>query len=278
MSKQISSPIIGMLSISLVACAGSTALGSINTIEGAASNAAGITPFRDAFRTAVGGGTVAGANGDFGGVRREINWDGVPDAFADPNMLPANFFNSNSPRGAVFSTPGNGFMVSSAAGGGAPTLFGFPGDLQTFSPQRLFATVGSNVMDVNFFVPGTLTPATTNAFGLIFVDCEEANQTRVDLFNADNVLIYSRFAIPAGNQGLSFLGAVADAGEQIARVRITMPTNFLISNGQRANETSDFVVMDDFLYGTPTAVPAPGAAALLGLTTLGRRRRTARIG
>ena len=36
----------------------------------------------------------------------EINWDGVPDALASPNSFPANFFNVNSPRGTVFSTPG----------------------------------------------------------------------------------------------------------------------------------------------------------------------------
>ncbi len=26
----------------------------------------------------------------FGGLRREINWDGVPDARADPNLLPGD--------------------------------------------------------------------------------------------------------------------------------------------------------------------------------------------
>ena len=40
--------------------------------------------------------------GSFGSGRREINWDGVPDALAAPNNLPANFFNVNSPRGVVF--------------------------------------------------------------------------------------------------------------------------------------------------------------------------------
>ena len=54
---------------------------------------AGATTARDSFRTALGGGAIAGANGSFGGVRREINWDGVPDASATPNDLPADFFN-----------------------------------------------------------------------------------------------------------------------------------------------------------------------------------------
>ncbi len=104
--------------------------------EASGANPAAITPTRDAFRTAVGGGTTAGANGSFGGARREINWDGVPDAFADSNSLPANFFNANSPRGVVFSTPGTGFLVSANAGGATPTLFGFPNDFQAFTAHR----------------------------------------------------------------------------------------------------------------------------------------------
>jgi hypothetical protein len=88
--------------------------------DAAAANVAGITTTRDAFRAAAGGGTVAGANGSFGGVRREINWDGVPETLSDPNKLPSNFFNTTSPRGVVFSTPGTGFLVSANSGGSTP--------------------------------------------------------------------------------------------------------------------------------------------------------------
>lgn len=54
-----------------------TSQGGFITFESAGANAAAVTPTRDAFRAAVGGGTVAGANGSFGGLRREVNWDVV---------------------------------------------------------------------------------------------------------------------------------------------------------------------------------------------------------
>jgi hypothetical protein len=239
------------------------------TFEAAGANAAAITSTRDAFRAAVGGGTVAGANGSFGGLRREINWDGVPDTFSDPNALPANFFNATSPRGVVFSTPGTGFLVSANAGVSTPPLFGFPNDFQSFSAQKLFTAVNSNITDVNFFVPGTNDAATTNAFGIIFVDVEVANLTRVDFFDAQNNLIYTRNALVGGNQGLSFLGGVANAGEMISRVRITSGLNTIVANGQLGNQIDDVVVMDDFLYGEPlavtAAVPAPPTLVLAGI-------------
>jgi hypothetical protein len=256
------------------------ALAGITVFEGAGSTPASIAATRDAFRVAVGGGSVAGANGDFGGLRREINWDGVGNAFADPNSLPANFFNVNSPRGVVFSspTPGASFAVSANSGLSTPTLFGFPGDLQTFSAQRLFATVGSRIIDIGFFEPGTSNVATTSAFAAVFVDAENDDAidfTLMEFFDQNNALIFSRHVLVAGNQGLSFLGGVANSGEQISRVRITTPDNFLLSNGIRSNETHDFVVMDDFLYATPAAVPEPAvwSLALLGLGVLVRRVR-----
>ena len=249
------------------------------TFEAAGANPAAITPTRDAFRTAVGGGTVAGANGSFGGIRREINWDGVPDARADPNPLPSNFFNVNSPRGVVFSTPGTGFLVSANTGVGPPILFGFSTDFQTFSAQRLFTAVNSNVTDVNFFVAGSADIATTSAFGVIFTDVEVSGLTKIEFFDLNNISIYSHDALLTGNQGLAFLGAVADAGERIGRVRITSGLNTIASNSMLGNPTDDVVVMDDFLYAEPRRAPEPGSLLLagLGLAGLGmgrlRRRR-----
>lgn len=274
-----------LLALPLAAGLASEAQAGFTVFDTGGIDAAAITPTRDAFRTAVGGGSVAGANGDFVGLRREINWDGVPDLRSDPNALPANFFNVNSPRGVVFSspTPGATFLVSSKAATSTPILFGFPNDLQTFSNERLFATVGSRFTDIHFFVPGpsSTTVATTSAFAAIFVDAETTDTT-MEFFDVNNALIFTHSVTavsfhPDGSNrgGLSFLGGVANAGERIARVRITTPDNFLISSGVRANETTDFVVMDDFLYATPAAVPEPEvwAMVLLGLGVVGWRSR-----
>ena len=239
---------------------------NFTTFESAGANPAAISATRDAFRVAIGGGSAAGANGSFGGLRREINWDGVPDARSDPNPLPANFFNLTSPRGALFATPGTGFLVSANAGQAAPVLFGFANEFQTFSAQRLFTAVSSNMTEVSFFVPGTALAATITAFGLIFVDVEVAGLTKIEFFDAANALIYSHDALVGGNQGLSFLGAMVDGSGSISRVRITSGLNTIVSNGVLGNLIDDVVVMDDFLYAEPSAaaIPEPSSLALLG--------------
>ncbi|MFO0957048.1 MAG: PEP-CTERM sorting domain-containing protein [Isosphaeraceae bacterium] len=239
--------------------------------EGSGATAASITTVRDAFRVAVGGGTVAGANGSFGGLRREINWDGVPETLSDPNTLPSNFFNTTSPRGVVFSTPGTGFLVSANAGGSTSPLFGFGSDFQAFSAQKIFTAVGSNITDVTFFLPGTTTAATTSAFGVVFTDVEVAGLTKLQFFDLNNNLIFTRDALTAGNQGLSFVGGVANAGERIARVRITSGANTILANGVLGNPNDDVVAMDDFLYAEVRAVPEPTSLVLasLGLGLLG---------
>ena len=267
---------VGVTLLSLIMLWPSTA--GAEAIAGSASGAtpAGIQTTVDAFRTALGtlNPNVAGS---FGTGRREINWDGVPNALASPNLLPANFFNVNSPRGVVLSTPGSGFEVSANAAIG-PIEFDnlnptYSASFQTFSPQRLFTALGSNITDVNFFVPGTLIPATVSGFGAVFSDVDLANSTSLQFF-ADNGASLGTFFAQAANNGLSFLGVAFNAGERVGRVRDPSGSGAL---GPNESPTFDVVAMDDFIYGEPVAPNAcPNHDAFLlgaGLFGLAARRR-----
>lgn len=238
------------------------------------ANPAAVQGTVDSFRTAVGtlNPNVAGS---FASGRREINWDGVPDSLAAPNNLPANFFNVNSPRGAVFSTPGSGFQVSANAGVAAikfdnlnPT---YSASFQTFSAQRLFTAFGSNILDVNFFVPGSATLATTSAFGSIFTDVDIANTTSLQFFDASNNSLGTFFA-PTANNGLSFLGIQFNAGERVSRVRIISGNTAV---GPTEAGAADIVVMDDFIYAETSGVPEPATWLLMsaGLGVAGFMRK-----
>lgn len=227
----------------------------------------------DNFRGALG--TLNPNNGSaFSSGRREINWDGVPDNLSDPDLFPGDFFNQSTPggraRGANFSTDGTGFMVTaddSNLSGAAPSL-GFPADFRPFSQQRLFTPIGSLITDVTFFVPGSpTTPAAVSAFGAVFSDVELANITKIELFSPDDTLLFSRDVLsePASG-GFSFLGLQANAGERIGRVRITTGDIVVLGNNN-FGPGSDTVLLDDFLYSEPIAVPEPSTALLLAVGT-----------
>jgi hypothetical protein len=258
----------------------------VRTATGA--TAGDITATRDAFRVDLGGGTTAGANGSFGGLRREINWDGVPAEFAAPNNLPASFFNVNSPRGVLFSTPGTGFEVSSAPtdnGAGQPAAANFgnidPSYTNTFAPfssPRLFTSLGSNITDISFFVPGTNTPALSRGFGAIFSDVDLANATSIQLFGVNHSLL-GTFFVPnlTGTQTFSFLG-ISYPTPIISSVRILAGNTTLGPGAVDENgNVVDVVAMDDFLYGEPVAIPEPSTVAMLviggGLLLRAARRR-----
>lgn len=214
----------------------------------------------DQFRTDLGGANN-GVGGTFSTGRREINWDGVADAFSSPNSLPPDFFNANSPRGVLFSTPGTGFQVSAKTGNSTltPVRFGhinptYPNEFQTFSPERLFSAIGSNITDVTFFVPDTGKQAFVSGFGSVFTDVDLVTSTTIQFFDQAGVSL-GVFAVPsspAGSQNLSFLGAIFTAGEKVGRVRITSGSIPLGAN-ENPPFGSDVVVMDDFIYGEPQA-------------------------
>lgn len=239
-----------------------SASAGVITFASSGANSAAIQATVDSYRTALGtlNPNVAGSAGS---GRREINWDGVPDALSAPNNLPANFFNVNSPRGVVFSTAGSGFEVSGNAGV-APIEFDninatYSSIFQTFSAQRLFTPISSNIMDVNFFVPGSGTASYTSAFGAVFTDVDLANATSLQFFDTNNVSL-GTFFVPTSNTGLSFLGIQFNQGERVGRVRITTGNAAL---GGLDSSTNDVVVMDDFIYAEPAAVPEPATWTMM---------------
>lgn len=274
------------LPLALVAAAATIALSPGAATAQTVRSGTGATPgdlltVVDLFRADLGA-LNPNTPGSADGGRREINWDGVPTAFSSPNAFPGDFFNANTPgraRGTVFSTPGSGFQVSSNAGEGGFEFEnlepGYPDAFQPFSPQKLFTSLASNVVDVHFFVPGSTTPATVRGFGAVFADVDLASTTSMSFFGLDGGLLGTFFA-DALDGGLSFLG-VSFETSVVSRVRITSGNAApgVVDGGQ-----VDVVVMDDFIYAEPLAVvPEPGTWLLMctGLVVLGavrlRRRR-----
>jgi len=220
--------------------------------EASGASPADIQTAVDDFRAFLGDNN--GVGGTFPDGRREINWDGVPDAFSAPNNFPANFFNSNSPRGAVFFTPGTGFQLSADNDNPTNTAVrygnihpAFPDVFSTFSPERLFTALDSNVVETLFFVPGTPQGATVDGFGSVFTDVNRQDSTKIEFFDVDGSLLFALdvLAGPTKRGSLSFLGVGFDADERVFLVRITSGNRVL------KRPARDVVVMDDFIYGEP---------------------------
>jgi len=227
--------------------------------EGACDIAAAIGAFRGALGT-----LNPNLPGSFGSGRREINWDAVPAQFTNVDNFPADFFNQPAPgraRGVVFSTPGSGFRTSdNNLADLNPT---YADEFDFFSPVRTFIAVGSNITTVQFFVPGSGTPATSTGFGVVFSDIEHPGSGRLRLFDAAGRDLGTYLA-PACPGGFSFLG-VKFPEPIVARVEILSgqaalgPESFDISSATRG-PARDLAIMDDFLYGEPIASPVQTGA------------------
>jgi hypothetical protein len=229
----------------------------------------------DAFRLALGNPNNGNAPGPLDSGRREINWDGggpPVDANA-PGGTPFNVFLNT--RGGQFITPGTGFLQGPPSGGPQNGFSGFFGNptlgttFGVFSPNRIFSPTGSNITDGLFFIPGTngSVPATVGGFGAVFTDVDLPDITSLEFFGASNNSIFKQTVTPGTvpDGSLSFLGAVGNAGEQIARVRITTG-NTVISSTSVDGGGVDLVAMDDFIYAEPKRVPDSGSGvALMGL-------------
>ena len=240
--------------------------------QAAGPNIASIQGTVDRYRDALDAPGGKNNNNDPGPLpdgHREINWDGGGSA-TTVTGTPLTNFQVN--RGALFTTPGTGFVQAPLAG--LVDTFNnqtYASIFQPFSLQRLFSPRDSNVTETTFFVPGPGNdnkPATTRGFGAVFSDVDLPDgsgpgdkngnrqaSTKIECFGTDGGLIFSSF-VPAspGDASLSFFGIVfADA--RIARVRITSGDT---APGPNDDGQHDIVMMDDFLYGEPQPIqPMP---------------------
>lgn len=253
----------------------------------AAPDFLGIQATVDNFRTSIAlGGHQNGAGGFFPNGFRNINWDAVPSTFADPNPLPGTFFNSNSPRGLLMTTPGPGFLLSAAEVNptNSPVRFGtidpsYTNEFSLFSEERLFIARGSTITDNQFFVPGSPnTAASIFAFGVVFTDVDILGTTTLEFFDLNHQSL-GVFSAPVQDGGLSFLGVAFDAGERVGSVRV-MSGNAVLNPGVIDGAGVDVVAVDDFIYSEPAAiVPEPSAVSLtllgIGIAASHRQRRRA---
>jgi hypothetical protein len=186
--------------------------------------------------------------------RREVNWDGVGAANTNNEAFPGNFFNVNSPRGILFSTPSGLFRISN--NGYTDINPNYAGEFNVFSPPRLFVARGSTITDVNFVVAGTNTPATVTGFGSVFADVGRAHSTRIEFYDVNgNRLLTIAAPRRSDEKGLSFAGAVFPS-PVVARVRVISGDTPVgpDDNVHGAGKKDDVVAMDDFIYGEPHAI------------------------
>jgi len=233
--------------------------------QAAGTSAASIQSTVDQFRAALGV-TNNGNNPGQASGRREINWDGGSPTNAATSLSGTPLTAFLNTRGANITTRGSGFVQAPASG--LADTFGnssYATIFHAFSPLRLFSPIGSNVTVVEFAVPGSNgnTQATTTGFGVVFTDVDSPDGSRpddrtgnrhartvIEYFGTHGELLFKSFA-PAspGDGNLSFLGVVFDDA-RIARVKIIAGDAAPGPN----DGSADIVMMDDFLYGEPTAL------------------------
>lgn len=222
---------------------------------------AGRTEVADAiarYKGLIGGADNGGEPGARDSGFRTITWDAIPDEVAAPNLYVSDFFNATTApraRGAVITTDGDGLMVSADADNptATPPRFGQlnPSYEQVFAPfseARLFSPVGSNVADLEFFVPGTPQPAAVRGFGAVYLDVD-TDHTAFEYFDVDGRSLGS-YGAPVADGDVSFLGLLFDE-PVIHRVRITYGT---VALGPGDGGDADVAVMDDFVFSEPRAI------------------------
>lgn len=190
---------------------------------------------------------------------REINWDTLPDEESAPNLYAPDFFNQpEAPRarGIVLNTDGEGLMVSANANNpdGVLPRFGninpqYADIFKTFSEEKLFSPIGSDLVVITFFVPGSNTPAAVRGFGAVYTDVD-TNHTAFEYFDKDGNSLGS-YETPIADNGLSFLGVIFEDAV-VASVQVHYGTGALGPDDGAGDV--DVAVMDNFIFGEPQAI------------------------
>ncbi len=202
------------------------------------------------FRTLLGDPLNGVTPGSQPAGRREINWDAVPANLTDNDAFPGDFFNTRSPRGAVFTTLGPAFRISSK--NLAEVDPSYAGQFNFFSPVKTFAITGSTVMTTDFQVPGATTPAVVRGFGVVFADVDRQGSATLEFFGPSGSLGQFEAPVRSGDSALSFLGVVFQ-DEVVTSVRIVSGRAPLGAGVRDLSDggAQDLVVMDDFFYSEP---------------------------
>jgi hypothetical protein len=131
----------------------------------------------------------------------------------------------------------------------------------------LFTPVGSNITEASFAIPGTngTVPAAVRGFGAVFTDVDQPDgsvptatrgnrkaSTLIEYFGKDGRLLFSS-SVPAspGDGSLSFFGIKFDD----ARIASVLIKTGDVAPGPNDDPQHDIVMMDDFIYGEPEALP-----------------------
>jgi len=207
----------------------------------------------EAFRALLGNPINGTAPGQQLTGHREINWDAVPAAVTNVTNFPPAFFNTNSTRGLVYTPASHDLEVSDRRFTDInPT---YEAEFNPFSGQKLFSPIGHTKADVHFFVAGSDTEAAVKGFGAVFMDVDQEGSSGLVVFGEDGRPLAKLLApVRSDARGASFVGVVFPE-PVIGRVRIVSGNGRLAPGKDDVSQGGerDLVVLDDFLYGEPTA-------------------------
>jgi len=222
--------------------------------EAGGSNAAAIQGKVNEFAGALGATNAPGSPAADGG-HRNINWDSVAGADDQVTALQPDAFKADglyvlANKPTVSEHPSVPALVSVGLANARFSSINssYANAFTTFSGNKLFAPVDSNVTGLVFVIPGSMNPGRVPGFGAVFTDVDTAGATHIQYYGADGSQVLDQ-PVPTGK--LAFAGATFSEGAVVTAVRITNG-NAGLSTTVSDTASTDVVAMDDFVYGEPT--------------------------